>query len=122
MCKKKKTQNTFFFGHFFLPGTDTCKIVSLLVLNGMRFYQQGDELLPQNKTGGGPMKAQTRSNDNLRCEGRNDFKAYRREHAPPRTSQAMPNDYVAPPPPPAVQEVGEPIGQGSKLVYQIVQI
>jgi len=38
------------------------------------------------------MKADTRANEhNMRCEGRDDFKAYRREHA----VKSMPND-VAP--------------------------
>lgn len=62
-----------------------------VLLNGMRFYHQGDEMLPKNETSG-PMKADTRANEhNMRCEGRDDFKAYRREHA----VKSMPHD-VAP--------------------------
>lgn len=62
-----------------------------VLLNGMRFYHQGEEMLPLNGTDIlEPMKAKTRSNDNLRCEGRNDFKAYKKEHT---TQAAMQNDH-----------------------------
>merc|ERR1712227_785255 len=49
-------------------------------LNGIRFYVQGDQILPSKEEDeNGPLKARTRSNnDNLRCEGRNDFKAYKK--------------------------------------------
>jgi len=67
-----------------------------VLLNGMRFYHQGEEMLPQNGTDIlEPMMAKTRSNDNLRCEGRNDFKAYKREHTPLHPVPAMQNDAAA---------------------------
>lgn len=60
-----------------------------VLLNGMRFYHQGEEMLPVNDTdSSGHRKADTRgASDTLRCEGRNDYKAYKREH----TSRALPS-------------------------------
>jgi len=54
--------------------------LATVYLNGIRFYVQGDQILPsKDEDEEGPLKARTRSNnDNLRCEGRNDFKAYKK--------------------------------------------
>ena len=44
----------------------------------MKFYHQGSEMLPSNKSEVTVKKAQTRTSHIMECEGKADFKEYKR--------------------------------------------
>jgi len=54
--------------------------LGVIFLNGMKFYHQGSEMLPSNKSEVTVKKAQTRTSRIMECEGKADFKEYKRTH------------------------------------------
>lgn len=68
--------------------------LNVVYLNGMKFFQQGEEVQPETKSW---WQADTRSANKVQCEGRLDQKLYQMEHRVAKgrqSSTTMANDFV----------------------------
>lgn len=94
LIKKKSEEKPFLKYYYSSQKFVPTQELNVVYLNGMKFFQQGEETQPEIKSW---WQADTRSANKVQCEGRLDQKLYQMEHRVVKARESattMANDFV----------------------------